>query len=68
MDNDGYDDLFITKGNVDQMPSNAINDPNNHIVLFDQLLGNGIPAQGCGVVNCQALDISTCTPTNVLAL
>ena len=32
------------------------------------LPGNGIPAQGCGVVNCQALDISTCTPTNVLAL
>ena len=29
VDNDGYDDLFITKGNVDQMPSMAMNDPNN---------------------------------------
>lgn len=28
-DNDGRDDLFIAKGNVDQMPSNAIHDPNN---------------------------------------
>lgn len=29
MDNDGRDDLFIAKGNVEQMPSNAIHDPNN---------------------------------------
>ncbi|WP_306120424.1 MULTISPECIES: CRTAC1 family protein [unclassified Roseitalea] len=29
VDNDGRDDLFIAKGNVDQMPSNAIHDPNN---------------------------------------
>ncbi|SEN15411.1 Repeat domain-containing protein [Pseudorhodobacter antarcticus] len=29
MDNDGRDDLFIAKGNVDQMPSNAMRDPNN---------------------------------------
>jgi hypothetical protein len=29
VDNDGLDDLFISKGNVDQMPSNAIEDPNN---------------------------------------
>jgi hypothetical protein len=29
IDNDGRADLFISKGNVDQMPSNAINDPNN---------------------------------------
>lgn len=29
LDNDGRDDLFIAKGNVDQMPSNAIHDPNN---------------------------------------
>jgi len=28
-DNDGRDDIFIAKGNVDQMPSNAIHDPNN---------------------------------------
>lgn len=29
IDNDGRSDLFIAKGNVDQMPSNAIHDPNN---------------------------------------
>lgn len=29
IDNDGLQDLFIAKGNVDQMPSNAIRDPNN---------------------------------------
>ncbi|MXQ07128.1 hypothetical protein GQ651_04650 [Alphaproteobacteria bacterium GH1-50] len=29
IDNDGLLDLFIAKGNVDQMPSNAIHDPNN---------------------------------------
>jgi len=29
VDNDGLVDLFIAKGNVDQMPSNAIHDPNN---------------------------------------
>jgi enediyne biosynthesis protein E4 len=28
-DNDGRADLFIAKGNVDQMPSNAMRDPNN---------------------------------------
>ena len=29
VDNDSRDDIFIAKGNVDQMPSNAIHDPNN---------------------------------------
>ena len=29
VDNDGRLDLFIAKGNVDQMPSNALRDPNN---------------------------------------
>lgn len=29
IDNDGLNDLFIAKGNVDQMPSNAMRDPNN---------------------------------------
>ncbi|SPJ23476.1 CRTAC1 family protein [Palleronia abyssalis] len=29
VDNDGRLDLFIAKGNVDQMPSNAMHDPNN---------------------------------------
>ena len=29
VDNDGFADLFIAKGNVDQMPGSAVNDPNN---------------------------------------
>lgn len=29
IDNDGRADLFIAKGNVDQMPTNAIHDPND---------------------------------------
>ncbi|MDZ4094117.1 MAG: CRTAC1 family protein [Paracoccaceae bacterium] len=29
IDNDGRSDLFIAKGNVDEMPSNAMKDPNN---------------------------------------
>lgn len=29
IDNDGREDLFIAKGNVQEMPSNAIHDPNN---------------------------------------
>ena len=29
VDNDGRSDLFIAKGNVDQMPGNAMKDPNN---------------------------------------
>lgn len=29
VDNDGLDDLFVAKGNVEQMPSNAMDDPNN---------------------------------------
>ncbi|MFV0360460.1 CRTAC1 family protein [Tropicimonas sp.] len=32
VDNDCLDDLFIAKGNVDQMPANAINDPNNLLI------------------------------------
>ena len=32
INNDGLDDLFIAKGNVDQMPSNAIHDPNNLLI------------------------------------
>src|SRR5690606_32598280 len=32
IDNDGRMDLFIAKGNVDQMPSNAIHDPNNLLI------------------------------------
>jgi len=29
VDNDGISDIFIAKGNVDQMPGNAMEDPNN---------------------------------------
>ncbi len=29
VDNDGWSDLFITKGNVEQMPGSAMDDPNN---------------------------------------
>ena len=32
VDNDGYSDLFIAKGNVDQMPGNAMLDPNNLLI------------------------------------
>ncbi|MDJ1017052.1 MAG: CRTAC1 family protein [Paracoccaceae bacterium] len=32
IDNDGLLDLFIAKGNVDQMPSNAMRDPNNLLI------------------------------------
>ncbi len=30
--NDGLDDIFVTKGNVQQMPGSAMNDPNNLLV------------------------------------
>ncbi|MDJ0826002.1 MAG: CRTAC1 family protein [Rhodobacter sp.] len=33
VDNDRLPDLFIAKGNVDQMPGNAMADPNNLLVL-----------------------------------
>ncbi len=29
INNDGRDDIFVTKGNVEQMPDAALNDPNN---------------------------------------
>ncbi|MFC2967001.1 CRTAC1 family protein [Acidimangrovimonas pyrenivorans] len=32
VNNDGRVDLFIAKGNVDQMPSNAMKDPNNLLI------------------------------------
>ena len=32
IDNDGRADLFIAKGNVDQMPGMAMNDPNNLLI------------------------------------
>jgi hypothetical protein len=42
VDNDGLADLFISKGNVDQMPSNAIYDPNN--LLIQQANGTFVEA------------------------
>jgi hypothetical protein len=42
VDNDGRLDLFIAKGNVDQMPSNAIHDPNN--LLMQQADGTFVEA------------------------
>ncbi len=33
--NDGLDDIFIAKGNVEQMPSSAMKDPNNLLVQDD---------------------------------
>lgn len=38
VDNDGRSDLFIAKGNVDQMPSMAMSDPNN--LLMQQADGS----------------------------
>lgn len=35
VDNDGLDDLFVAKGNVEQMPSNAMADPNNLLMQTD---------------------------------
>ncbi len=42
IDNDGWADLFIAKGNVDQMPSNAMKDPNN--LLLQQEDGSFVEA------------------------
>jgi hypothetical protein len=44
VNNDGLDDLFIAKGNVEQMPSNAIHDPNN--LLIQQPDGNFVEMGG----------------------
>ncbi|WP_421724984.1 CRTAC1 family protein [Bauldia sp.] len=32
VDNDGHDDLFVAKGNVEQMPDMAMRDPNNLLI------------------------------------
>lgn len=36
VDNDGRDDIFITKGNVEQMPDAAMQDPNNLLMQDGQ--------------------------------
>ncbi|MEY1555881.1 CRTAC1 family protein [Yoonia sp. R2331] len=36
INNDTRPDLFIAKGNVDQMPGNAMNDPNNLLIQNDK--------------------------------
>jgi enediyne biosynthesis protein E4 len=35
VNNDGLDDVFIAKGNVQQMPGNAMEDPNNLLIAQD---------------------------------
>ena len=44
INNDGLDDLFIAKGNVEQMPSNAMHDPNN--LLLQQADGTFVEKGG----------------------
>lgn len=61
LNNDGLVDLFIAKGNVDQMPSNAIHDPNNLLIqqpdrTFVELgavtgVGTTERARGAGLVD-----------------
>jgi len=54
--NDGRDDIFIAKGNVEQMPSSAMRDPNNllmqnadgRFVEFAEIAGVASPARGRG--------------------
>lgn len=45
VDNDGLDDIFIAKGNVEQMPSSAMADPNN---LLMQLADGSFVEAGLG--------------------
>ncbi|WP_425083392.1 CRTAC1 family protein [Ruegeria profundi] len=40
--NDGLDDIFVTKGNVEQMPVAALNDPNN--LMLQQTDGSFVEA------------------------
>jgi len=61
INNDGRADLFIAKGNVDQMPSNATHDPNN--LLMQQPdgtfvekgdvsgVGTGLRSRGAGLAD-----------------
>jgi len=46
--NDGRDDIFVAKGNVEQMPSNAADDPNN--LLLHKADGTFVEAgKGAGI-------------------
>lgn len=50
VNNDGLDDVFIAKGNVDQMPGSAMSDPNN--LLVQGVAGAFAEAgQGAGIAN-----------------
>lgn len=61
INNDSRDDIFIAKGNVDQMPSNAIHDPNNLLMqnidgTFSEIggltgLGSMERARGASIVD-----------------
>jgi len=44
VNNDGRDDIFVTKGNVEQMPDAALNDPNNLLVQGSE--GQFVEASG----------------------
>lgn len=48
IDNDGRTDLFIAKGNVEEMPSNAMKDPNN--LLMQQADGHFVEMAGAAGV------------------
>lgn len=52
VDNDGLLDLFIAKGNVDQMPSNAMRDPNN--LLMQQADGTFVEHGGAAGIGDEA--------------
>jgi hypothetical protein len=64
IDNDGRDDLFIAKGNVDQMPSNALADPNNLLMqgadgTFEEMgekagIGTVFRSRGAGLADLNA--------------
>ncbi len=46
--NDGLDDVFIAKGNVDQMPGSAMDDPNS--LLIQEIEGKFVEmAEGAGI-------------------
>ncbi|MEM7271019.1 MAG: CRTAC1 family protein [Pseudomonadota bacterium] len=46
VDNDGDDDLFVSKGNVEEMPSSAMLDPNNLLLWTGEKFEEGGEASG----------------------